>query len=86
MKIGLIIKARRKEIKLTLDDVAGKAGISKSALWEVEKGNSDIGFERLRRVAEALDMDIELVKRSFKLTKPVCTCLDIEYIDGRLKL
>ena len=46
----------------TLEQLADKAGISKSLLWEVERG-SDIGGERLLRVANALGASLDYLMR-----------------------
>jgi len=47
----------------TLEQLAERAGISKSFLWEVEQGNSDIRGEKLLRVANALGASLDFLLR-----------------------
>lgn len=85
VKIGKIIKQRRNELKFTLDELSSKASISKSFLWEIEQDNIDVGFSKICRIFEALDMDLELCKRSSRPQKP-CDCHTITFKKGKLKL
>lgn len=60
--VGGRIRFLRTKRKWTLDELAERAGISKSFLWEVERG-SDIGGERLLRVANALGASLDYLMR-----------------------
>lgn len=40
VSIGLVIKTRRRELGLSLDDLAGLCECSKTHIWEMEKGRS----------------------------------------------
>ena len=61
--VGSRIRYVRTQRELTLDQLAEKAGISKSFLWEVEHDRSDIGGERILRVANALGASLEFLLR-----------------------
>ncbi len=63
--VGGRIRFLRTKLKWTLDELAEKAGISKSFLWEVERG-SDIGGERLLRVANALGASLDYLMRGVR--------------------
>src|SRR5204863_1920532 len=60
--IGGRIRLVRTQRGMTLEQLADKAEISKSFLWEVEQG-SDISGERLLRVANALSASLEYLMR-----------------------
>ena len=60
--VGGRIRLVRTKRGWTLEQVAEKAGISKSFLSEVERG-SDIGGERLLRVANALGASLDYLMR-----------------------
>jgi transcriptional regulator with XRE-family HTH domain len=60
--VGGRIRLVRTKHGWTLEQLAEKAGISKSFLWEVERG-SDIGGERLLRVANALGASLDYLMR-----------------------
>jgi transcriptional regulator with XRE-family HTH domain len=60
--IGGRIRLVRTQRGLTLEQLADKAEISKSFLWEVEQG-SDISGERLLRVANALGASLDYLMR-----------------------
>lgn len=60
--VGGRIRLVRTKRGWSLEQLADKAGISKSFLWEVERG-SDIGGERLLRVANALNASLDYLMR-----------------------
>lgn len=60
--VGGRIRLVRTKRGWTLEQLADKAGISKSFLSEVERG-SDIGGERLLRVADALGASLDYLMR-----------------------
>jgi transcriptional regulator with XRE-family HTH domain len=62
-KVGERIQYVRTKKGLTLDQLAEKAGLSKSFLWEVEHDRSGISGERLLRVANALGASLEFLLR-----------------------
>jgi transcriptional regulator with XRE-family HTH domain len=61
--VGGRIRQVRNQRGLTLDQVAEKAGISKSFLWEVEHDRSDISGDKLLRVANVLSASIDFLLR-----------------------
>ena len=54
MSVGTRIRARRKELGMTLDEVATRAGMKASNLSDIESGKRDIRTNTLERIAEAL--------------------------------
>lgn len=60
MTNGLLLKNRRLELGLTQDDLAKKAGVSRSTIVRMERGDdaSFIGPVR-RALADALELDAE---------------------------
>ncbi|PID15757.1 transcriptional regulator [Sporosarcina sp. P34] len=60
VELGREIQRIRKMNKLTLKDVSEKSGLSVSFLSQVERGISSVTFTSLRRIAEALDVHINL--------------------------
>lgn len=60
--VGGRIRLVRNQRGLTLEQLAEKAEISKSFLWEVEQG-SDISGERLLRVANVLGASLDYLLR-----------------------
>lgn len=61
--VGSRIRYVRTQKGLTLEQLAEKAGISKSFLWEVEQDRSDIGGEKLLRVANVLGASLDFLLR-----------------------
>jgi transcriptional regulator with XRE-family HTH domain len=61
--IGERLSFVRNQRGLTLDQLAQKAGISKSFLWEVEHDKSNISGERLLRVANVLGASLDFLLR-----------------------
>lgn len=61
--VGRRINFIRTENGLTLEALAGRAGISKSFIWAVEQDRSGISGRRLLQVANALGASVEYLLR-----------------------
>lgn len=59
-KLGKEFKRIRKSKKLTLREVSERSGLSVSFLSQVERGISSVTFTSLRKIAEALDVNINI--------------------------
>ena len=56
--LGTRHKELRKRLGLSLDDVAQAAGMSKTGVWEIEKGRRDPRLSTIRKLASALGMSV----------------------------
>lgn len=56
--VGVSLRARRRLLELTLDQVATRAGCSESMLCKIETGKVNPSITLLRRLAEALSINI----------------------------
>src|SRR5262245_7753406 len=61
--VGERIKAVREALGWTQDALAAKAGISKSFLSDVERGERDISSAYLLKIANAMDASLEYLLR-----------------------
>ena len=59
--VGERIKKRRLELEWTQDQLAQKAGISKSFLSDLENGKRSVGAENLLDIARALGVSIDFL-------------------------
>lgn len=57
--IGKRIRKRRKELKLTQDDLADRSGLSQSFLTCVERGEKGLGFDSIIKVSRGLEVSID---------------------------
>lgn len=55
---GERLRSRRKEMKLTLEDVAEKAQMNWSYIAQVERGERNISIDNMTALAEALDVPL----------------------------
>lgn len=55
LKIGRNIVARRKELGMTQEDLAGLAEMDRSYISEIENGRKNMSLISLMRIAEALN-------------------------------
>lgn len=80
MQIGQRIKARRKELKLSLRELAEQVDLTASFLSQIEREQSSPSIDSLRKISDALDVPIFyfLVEPNGK--SPVVRC------DQRLQL
>ena len=64
-KIGLKIKLLRTKLKLSQEELAERAELSKNSIGAIERGTSSPTIETLDRVAKALEVSLpELVDTS----------------------
>lgn len=57
--VGERIKSRREELGWKQDDLASKAGISKSFLSDLENGKRNVGADKLLDIARALNLSLD---------------------------
>src|SRR5687767_11890126 len=69
--VGDRIKTRRLELEWTQDQLAQKAGISKSFLSDLENGKRSVGAENLLDIARALGVSIDFLMTGEASEKPV---------------
>src|SRR5205807_7871250 len=69
--VGERIKTRRLELEWTQDQLAQKAGISKSFLSDLENGKRSVGAENLLDIARALGVSIDFLMTGTASEKPV---------------
>lgn len=60
-KLGNQIRLVRKRKKLTLDDVSVHSGIDTSDIGKIERGEINLAFTTLYRIAKGLDMKLSLL-------------------------
>lgn len=59
-EIGEIIKARRKELKITQPHLAELAQISVNTLYKLERGQGNPSLEVLHQLTEVLGLEIKI--------------------------
>ena len=66
-RFGDAVRKRREELGLTQEDLAGRAGIHRTYLSDVERGSRNISLANIERLAAALSLRIselfQLVER-----------------------
>ena len=67
MSVGTNIRSVRKELKMTLEEVAERSGMKASNLSDIESGKRDIRTNTLARIAKALNCNpAELHDRNYE--------------------
>ena len=63
-RFGFAVKSRREDLGLTQEDLAGKAGIHRTYLSDVERGGRNVSLINIERLAEGLALGLpELFQR-----------------------
>ena len=62
--VAAIVKQRRRELRLSQDDVADLSGTSPRFVRELETGKSSVRLDKLVAVLGALGLTFDVVKRS----------------------
>jgi len=58
IRVGAKLKERRKQLELTLDELAEKTGLTASFISQVERGKASLSLQSLQALAEALDSPV----------------------------
>lgn len=58
MKIGELIKATRKEKRITQSDLASAIGVERSTIAKYESGISEPSIDTIKKISRALDRDL----------------------------
>ena len=64
VQLGLIVRKRRKNSGLRIDDAAALSGVSVDLLSRLENGKSGVATDRLLRVLDALGLSLAIVDKA----------------------
>ena len=64
--IGLGIRDRRKELRITQPHLAEVAGVSTNTLYKLEKGQGNPTLDVLNKLADVLGMELKLEVKKLK--------------------
>lgn len=67
--IGKVISAKRKELQLTQQALAERAGVSRRTLIELEHGRNDLCIRRLLRVVASVGLELNVRPASKRPTE-----------------
>jgi transcriptional regulator with XRE-family HTH domain len=76
--IGSRVKQRRRELSLTQETLAEKAGLSKSFVSEVEGGQASASGLMYLRLAEALEVSVEWLLTGETPERPIVSPSDVQ--------
>ena len=62
--LGDVFAERRRELGILQQDLAEKAGLSRSTLHTIEHGGSGVRWEKIAAVAEALDLEMTFTPKT----------------------
>jgi DNA-binding XRE family transcriptional regulator len=57
-RFGFAVKLRREELSLTQEDLAGKAGIHRTYLSDIERGSRNVSLINIERLGVALSLSL----------------------------
>jgi transcriptional regulator with XRE-family HTH domain len=57
-RFGFAVKTRREALGLTQEDLAGRAGIHRTYLSDVERGSRNLSLVNIERLAAALSLPL----------------------------
>ena len=69
LSLGKTIKRKRLSLNLRMDDVAGRANITRATLWSIEKGEGNCSISTLFKVLDVLGLSLELNNDSKKMNR-----------------
>jgi len=69
LRFGVVIRQSRRSLGITQEELAGRAGLHRSYVADVERGARNISIDVIERVAEALNVSIsDLFARAAELS------------------
>ncbi|RVT92969.1 helix-turn-helix domain-containing protein [Sphingomonas crocodyli] len=81
INIGPAVRVRRKELKLTLKDLAERSGLSVAFISQVERGKTAPSIISLLQISEALGVNVNYFVEATQEEKLIRRARDPEYID-----
>lgn len=69
VEIGKIISQKRQQLRLTQQELADRASISRRTLIELEHGRNDIGLRKLLRILLSLGLQLDVRAASNRPTE-----------------
>lgn len=86
LNFGEIIRSKRKELGLSQEEAAGKAGISVMTYGRIERGTVDPKLEQVRRIFSVLGLRLGTIDEQVKEELSANDCLSrIEFYIGQLR-
>lgn len=62
MELGKIVRAYRKKLKMSQEELAALSGISERTLRDLEKGCLSVSLEKAVAVADVLGLKIQVIE------------------------
>ncbi|WHS50482.1 helix-turn-helix domain-containing protein [Rothia sp. SD9660Na] len=62
MELGKIVRAYRKKLKMSQEELAALSGISERTLRDLEKGRLSVSLEKAVAVADVLGLKIQVIE------------------------
>ena len=63
IELGNALRARRRELGLAQEDIAGVVGVNRRVIGELERGKATLQLQIAMEAARALGLDVELAPR-----------------------
>lgn len=64
--LGELIKLNRKEAGLTQTELANMAGVGKTLVYDLEKGHTNVSFDKLVSVLNVLNIELSFLSPQAK--------------------
>ncbi|WP_019991500.1 helix-turn-helix domain-containing protein [Rudanella lutea] len=61
VKFGLVVKALRKEQKLSQEELAEKAGLHRTYIGMIERGEKNVTLENIHKISQALNVSLPVL-------------------------
>ena len=69
IKVVTLLKSKRKELKMTMEDVADITGLKKSNISRMENGKQNISLQTLENFANVYNVEVEIKLKNKKREK-----------------
>ena len=87
LEVARRVRARRLELRMSQETLAGHLGLTFQQVQKYEKGANRIGAGRLQRIAEILKMDVAgFFPRSGSATEPSASLFELVETSAALRL
>lgn len=70
-RLGTVVRARRRSLGLSQERLAERAGLHVNYVGGIERGERNLGFLNLVRLAESLDLQVSDLMIQFEATEGV---------------
>ena len=79
-KVGKALRGRRRELKMSQEELAKKARLHPTYIGQVERGEKNVTIHSLEKIAKAMDVSISSIFLECEGNRPADSYPDLQFL------